>query len=594
MGFFRCLISYFLLLFAGHSAFAAPADNYRACESLRHCVNILERHGPDQFDYQVLAGDFARFGPKGTDRLIKMIGSNKPEQAQNAVDMLSALRPNLHPHQVDQLINVWPRDRSRSALLSLIENVQTPRANSEFRAGLMSGESRVVATAFNALARQNRDNAIRALQDAVFALENHQIDEALALSDLIVVLDEKDQGDTFRKYAFGLAQDEQIRPIANAVGLNAAVNVATLKKTLTAKLLQTSVEDWKRATESETVSEVPISKGPVLLSIPIDLLAHSGAVRRGYSILFENDRVDSEKFTVFADQMVKSNPEKWVPLRDKLHNENPASDPSAFIDTVSTKVPQYARPILFNHLENRSDFRSLKSAILGAAQVDPSGYQSLIAKVSRTHPVSQVRVLPQYIRQAELIGDKARQKELMALLIDKENRSSAKCEITQIDIRQRINEVPYFDWTKLKKRSQYIQPRAISSAWPRLDGWVMGFGANEVGGGLLFLSHDMSRQNLVLAENVSAIIPFRPASGQLYPDEYWVVTRSLQPSYKNIYRVSFSGGNPLTKFVARAPAQAELFGLNQMGALELSYGLDADAHPPLRISPDGTLSRACE
>ena len=220
--------------------------------------------------------------------------------------------------------------------------------------------------------------------------------------------------------------------------------------------------------------------------------------------------------------------------------------------------------------------------------MDPSGYQSLIAKVSRTHPVSQVRVLPQYIRQAELIGGKARQQEFMALLIDKENRSSAKCEIAEIDIRQRINEVPYFDWTKLKKRPQYIQPRAISSAWPRLDGWVMGFDANEVGGGLLFLSHDMSRQNLVLAENVSAIIPFRPASGQLYPDEYWVVTRSLQPSYNNIYRVSFSGGNPLITFVARVPAQAELFGLNQMGALELSYGFDAGAHPPLRISPDGT------
>ena len=319
MGFFRCLISYFLLLFAGHSAFAAPADNYRACENLRHCVNILERHGPDQFDYQVLAGDFARFGPKGTDRLIKMIGSNKPEQAQNAVDMLSALSPNLHPRQADQLINLWPKDRSRSALLSLIENVQTPRANAEFRAGLMSGESRVVATAFNALARQNRDNAIRALQDAVFALENHQIDEALALSDLIVALDEKDQGDTFRKYAFGLAQDEQIRPIANAVGLNAAVKP---HKMLSARRVsQKELLMLKEMEKYKNIKTATISSGNFVTATADPLarpMVNSGAARLGYSLLFRYDVASTMRWNQFADEMTVANPEKWVPFERQI------------------------------------------------------------------------------------------------------------------------------------------------------------------------------------------------------------------------------------------------------------------------------------
>ena len=564
MGFFRCLISYFLLLFAGHSAFAAPADNYRACENLRHCVNILERHGPDQFDYDVLAGDFARFGSKGTDRLIKMIGSNKPEQAQNAVDMLSALRPNLHPRQADQLINLWPRDRSRSALLSLIENVQTPRANAEFRAGLMSGESRVVATAFNALARQNRDNAIRALQDAVFALENHQIDEALALSDLIVVLDEKDQGDTFRKYAFGLAQDEQIRPIANAVGLNAAI----------------------KTSDSET---------------SLGRLSNSAAAMAAFEKLISHGLDGHTSYWDLLPNFAQNNPRPWTDLGLRLYNQNPALGNLPLLQSASRLDPQGNQKVLDRFLDIGEPLNSLANAIGFAARHDIVKYKARISQIVQSHPSPDIRALGAIIENSSfefnqklplLDGNKGALKDGIRV----ERQRATKCAIESFNFRERIVEVPYFDWRKLNKRASFLNSKHISSAWPRLDGWLVGFERGEWSGALVFISHDMSKQKwLNKDQGVLAIIPFSAPAGQLYADRYWVV--SEKNSYfgdRQIYQIDFSADHIEASFVSEAPAWASDYGRQPDNSLLIGYGLDAGAHPPLRISPDGTLSRACE
>lgn len=67
-----------------------PAEQ-RVCRSLKHCLNIVETHPYDAFDYKVLAWEFRQFGTKGRNALIRRIG--KPGHgAGNAADVLALMQ----------------------------------------------------------------------------------------------------------------------------------------------------------------------------------------------------------------------------------------------------------------------------------------------------------------------------------------------------------------------------------------------------------------------------------------------------------------------------------------------------------------------
>jgi len=67
----------------------AQANESRVCKNLRHCVDIVERHDPDSFDYQVLNGEFQRFGKKGKASLINMLASKDETDIRRAQAVLA-------------------------------------------------------------------------------------------------------------------------------------------------------------------------------------------------------------------------------------------------------------------------------------------------------------------------------------------------------------------------------------------------------------------------------------------------------------------------------------------------------------------------
>ena len=54
------------------------------CKNISHCIDIVERHAPDSFDYQVLNGEFQRFGEKGKAALITLLGSKDETDIRRA------------------------------------------------------------------------------------------------------------------------------------------------------------------------------------------------------------------------------------------------------------------------------------------------------------------------------------------------------------------------------------------------------------------------------------------------------------------------------------------------------------------------------
>ena len=562
MGFFRFILPALLALILAQSAAAQRAPSERICKNLSQCVDILSRHTPDEFDYAVLADEFRRFGPKGTDRVIGIMGRKDESIQRNAALLLHSACPQLTAVQADRLVRSWPRSVPVGSLIDMVGDVQSPSVTSLLRTALFSGDFQTIEKAYAALERRNPRIALKNLQDVVFALKDEQLDEALALSQLIDQLDEKHGGATFKTYAYGLAQDDRIAPMSNLVGLNAAIEMATSRQDLA-----------------------------VFSSSARAMAAFETLVKR-----FNGGHTD---YWELLPDLSQSNPQPWIELGQKIINTNPELGLGPILQTAKQAGPGPLEWVLEQFLNPQTTPSSLYIAMVFADDLNAQKYDKKIGSISRNHPYSKIRILPELLRDQQVnlnpagivVADRnVRQK------ISQENRKHSKCQVELFDVTERVNEVPFFDWSKVKDREQYAHNRFVSTAWPRLDGWLIGFDKGEWSGGLLFISHNMDRQEWIIKDqSLVALVPYDSVPGKLYADRYWVITE--QNAFfedRSIFILNVSSSGIDLNFVSHVPESAEQFGRMPDNSLIVYYGTNPESHPPLRLSPDGVLTRACE
>ena len=103
------IISAFILsAILGSNAQAQNSESI-VCKNIRHCVDIVERHAPDSFDYQVLNGEFQRFSTKGKAALIALLASKDETDIRRAQAVLSRGRTLLSPDEQRKIAALWPR-----------------------------------------------------------------------------------------------------------------------------------------------------------------------------------------------------------------------------------------------------------------------------------------------------------------------------------------------------------------------------------------------------------------------------------------------------------------------------------------------------
>jgi hypothetical protein len=100
-----------------------PAEQ-RVCRSLKHCLNIVETHPYDSFDYAVLAAEFARFGQKGYDALIRMIAKSH-KKAGHAADLLAISQDYSSIKKLNRVVETAPLDSAKLAK----KTIEAIRAN---------------------------------------------------------------------------------------------------------------------------------------------------------------------------------------------------------------------------------------------------------------------------------------------------------------------------------------------------------------------------------------------------------------------------------------------------------------------------------
>jgi hypothetical protein len=103
------MISAFSLAMALGVCTSAQANESIVCKTLRQCVDIVERHAPDSFDYQVLNWEFKRFGESGKTALLNMLASQDETDMRRAQAVLALGQTLLTPDEQRKVAALWPR-----------------------------------------------------------------------------------------------------------------------------------------------------------------------------------------------------------------------------------------------------------------------------------------------------------------------------------------------------------------------------------------------------------------------------------------------------------------------------------------------------
>jgi len=195
------------------------------CKSVSHCVDIVDRHGPDSFDYQVLNGEFQRFGKKGKTALLNMLTSKGETDMRRAQAVLARGRTLLTPDEQRKVAATWPRgdldthakimkrlsrdiiaatvarkmnfplrpedfgritkgllDDPTPALVELLSNFDSAKTEPVFLRLLRSTDGPTLNTAYQKLYAQNQEKAFKALVATLYNLKDNQPEAALAIS----------------------------------------------------------------------------------------------------------------------------------------------------------------------------------------------------------------------------------------------------------------------------------------------------------------------------------------------------------------------------------------------------------------------------
>lgn len=544
MGFLRSVL---LGLILAGSATSATAQS-SVCKNLNHCVDILERHAPDEFDYAVLAEEFSRFGLKANDRLVRMLGSEDKVDQSNAIAIIAQKPTGFTPAQLDQILRSWPIGRNQSALMRVGQSAPPDQRVAIAKKIMMSGDSVLTHTAFDALRELEERLAVQTLEQTIFALQDGQRDQAIALSKVIISIAETDPSDRFQRLALGLASDPNISPMANLAGISASQSVAP--KALI-ELLQNPVAE--RAMKQY-------------------LTSYADAANTGLAGM---------------EDMIRSNPEMWLPEFEALFRTNAELIPTSLLHAVSLLPRPMAEPTIDRFLASERDFFDRGAAILAGMRVNPGKYRMQAQMMAERDPVESVR----HVAKQGLSNSDINWKLTFSLFgaLDYQRSLVSNCPIDWGRFDARLDQVPFYDLPEGPRRL-WANRQNMTSAWPLIGRWIIGFNSGEIGGGLATYDFETNGLDFILKTNVQAIVPFLKRGNELYPNQYWIVTG---PDYffssGSVHKLDVNESSLDLSYSSRLPSIPIGIAANADQSLTIGF----TDHPALKMSADGQLTRAC-
>ena len=608
----------------------SPAET-QLCATLQQCLDILDRHGPDEFDYHVLQKAILKMGPSGKSALFRRLSSKDEKVVTRVQTLLSNGSIIYEPQYQTQIAALWPRGDLKAHAAMMRANL-SPAVMSRAIETLshvdddIQAQSRSiidVAAKLNISPILNQTDYGRLAKAAIAApspamvtlLKNAPAQTSEPI--LTRILRSSDGPSVIAAYEALFAHDPKTA-FQTLVGTFYDLKDTEAQTALAlATLLRRRHEDRADGFYLKFASD--IAKDPKMSAMgrmagfdavmghkdnKADILTNSPLMVENLKTALANYDDLPLAYAKNLYNVAKDNPQAWVNVMWAKLKSDPYKHPQtadAFFSQL-TKLPILVTQDSVNQaFKDTGDFGLLILAIKTAvAQKD----KTRLAQIEKfkAHPISDVRAYATLAVTALKAGSGLDAGKIGATM-NKENKSTKICRATPTDFRKEAQQLPFFDLKS--KFVQSVRPLRtyVQTAAPTLSGWLVGYAAKDAGGDLQFYNNTSGNGVSLLGKteltNVSAILPVIPQALGQYASEFWaVVSDGAYKGRAAIYRLSEVGNNYRIIRHAQLPSGPAQITQHANGDVFMSFYDDTDKsyvpHPPLIVSKTGNLRRACE
>jgi len=609
----------------------ARANESIICKSVSHCVNIVERHAPDSFDYQVLNGEFQRFGQKGKTALLNMLASKNETDMRRAQAVLARGQTLLTPNEQRKVAALWPRgdlkthakimksalsplmrarvietlshenpevrklsreiiaatverkmdfplrpedygrlakgllDDPSPALVELISTFDIARTKPVFLRLLKSTDGPTLNAAYEKLYAHNPEEAFKALVATLYDLEDNQSEAAFAISHALRQRHTARQDGFYLNFAKDLTEDPEMSLMGRLAGFDALM-------------------------QSEAAPK--LSEPGRYENVIKSALSNHGVLPTGYLRNLPRQAGDTS--------------DAWLTAYWEYFRSQASDQKLDFIRLVGGFDTDVAKNILVEALGDKGDWRIIQSAALPLGRLKHKAASPKLRELSE-HPIMTVQIAALTALDGINKGSmKGRTNYWTKLLSNQKNY----CAVKSIDFKSEASKLPFFENGKVASYSVRVTLRDgrvlpteitrparrknLTSSSASLNGYLAGYSNGEFGGGLVYYDNASGDSQLVLRNQVIAILPVKKLPLGQFPNEFWVFTNSDDNGIEShsIYRVSI-GKLSMPSLHAALPSQPLAITQIDDSSIVMSFGDSTNVNPPLLLSPTGAIRRAC-
>ena len=603
----------------------AHANESIVCKSVSHCVDIVERHAPDSFDYQVLNGEFQRFGAKGKAALITMLASKDETDMRRAQAVLARGRTLLTPDEQRKIAALWPRGDldthakiMKSAISPLmrarmIETLshQDPKVRTISRDIIAATVARKMnfplrAEDYGRIAKGLIDEPTPALVELISNFEIARTKPVFlrllkstdgpTLSAAYEKLYADNQEEAFKAlvatlYALKDNQADAAFAISHTLRQRHASRedgfYLNFAKDIT---LDSEMSLMGRLAGFDAIMQTPNAPK---LSEPSKYSSVIRAALRNYDVLPEGYLRNLPKHTGGASDI-------WLSAYWNYFRPQTGEQKLAFTQLAGKFDTAIAKNILLKALEDQNDWRMVQSAALSLGRLKTKQAIPKLEALS-DHPIMAVQIAA----LTALDGIKSGAMQGRAKFWqDKLSGQSGYCSAKPKDFKDEAKGLPFFDLVDLDFKVGGDKRRFVSTIAPTKNGFLVGFDAGVRGGDLRYYDN-VSGQSLPLKAqlsehtgNIAAIIPVNPPPLGQYARAFWVIAHNKTGADQaKLYRLTEFGSGFKIHYKAELPHRVTAIAPQKNGDVFMSFykpqAKPTDVNPPLVLSPTGTIRRAC-
>lgn len=608
------------------------------CASVKHCLDIMERHASDSFDYQVLGEEFIRLGDKGRIALINAVTDKNSKIAQRAAALLNNSDFRFSPNEQRQIATYWrkgyPED-SPNALAPVMLQLYSP----------LMREAAISTLAHENIARRVASQNLISRGEKFLSEHSmdYSISEFRADPKLFVPLSRGVMQDptpslikligAYPPYKSAPILDRLFKSDRNDVVLAAYI---ALKSQDSDASFQKLIKEIKGLKDTQTDRALKLGTliaylnnnrsdefySDLALQLMADKALSSAGQIVGLDALMKQDFDFNDKDKIITLPNVQTKASDWRPLLSQVLKQS-EKIPSLYFKDLDIKlgssfdeaVPLFwerikatssphkltfldnfqARPVtpalldvLNNALNDVTDWDVSALAVEILGRGDAVGTAPKLRFMAKSHPIFAVQV---NIKAAldSLAGQNFEKRKLywaQAL-----SAQAPHCAIKAYNFKGDSRQLPFFESTKMA--FGYNTNRlALTSVIATDTGWLAGYDFGELSGGLIAYDNVTGEGQLIYGPeafnlekndnfdipNIIAIVPKKTVILGQTSNTFWAITGLANTETHESYILSVmkKGTQFDIRKHAKLPSTPKAVQKNEDGSLTLGFGEKPD------------------